>query len=219
MEDTLTKNNKSNNNIQINNNIKIYHINIEKNINKYYFGKTKFSNNLKNFISNRKKFILKSAFDKKGAKLFLKSKEEALKKINLEEEILFHKISDEKLHIKNEEFKSIKTYNELEKKKLSYRKGKKMNSLKLNKKKGKYQLNVENSNIDNENSIEKKKSKNKRNPSKFCSKIELRMYNDKDINKLKPIKESFQNLSYCPLSKKNSKKSDLTIKELLDEIL
>ena len=49
------------------------------------------NNNLINFISNLNKFTFSSAFDYKGAKSFLKSKEKALDKIIIDENIQSHK--------------------------------------------------------------------------------------------------------------------------------
>ena len=57
--------------------------------------------NLINFISNSNKFNLNSAFDHKGAKSFLKSKEKALKKLIIDDNLY-----DEK-YIKSPKKKTI----------------------------------------------------------------------------------------------------------------
>ena len=58
-------------------------------------------NSLKEFISNVKKFNFSSAFDRKGAKSFLKSKGKALQEIDLNENILDE--NELKVEFKNED--------------------------------------------------------------------------------------------------------------------
>ena len=59
------------------------------------------------FIKQKKKFIIQDSFDKRGAKIFLKSKEEAMMEIKLEDEIL-EEIKDKNKYSRNSCFDETK---------------------------------------------------------------------------------------------------------------
>ena len=200
------------------------------------------NNNLINFISNLQKFAFSSAFDYKGAKSFLKSKEKALDKIVIDETILNHK-SDKKKFIKNNEneespkkTKRKETYNDI-------------SPLSI---KNKYQSKIEEmkEEISPKNMTRKNHSRKELNnfkiwknkndekimkdiglkmpkiSSKFRSQIELKMHNDKSLNRIKPIKVSkpkyTQNILKFPELRKNKRnssiRSDSSLIQLISEI-
>ena len=200
------------------------------------------NNNLINFISNLNKFTFSSAFDYKGAKSFLKSKEKALDKIVIDETILSHK-SDKKKFIKNNEnegspkkTKRKETYNDI-------------SPLSI---KNKYQSKIEEmkEEISPKNMTRKNHSRKELNnfkiwknkndekimkdiglkmpkiSSKFRSQIELKMFNDKSLNKIKPIKVLKPNYTQINLKfpelnenkRNNSIRSDSSLMQLVNEI-
>ena len=175
-------------------------------------------NSLKEFISNLNKFNFSSAFDRKGAKSFLKSKGKALQEIDLNENILdeneFKVEENKKEAIKKknasckvfpkkirkelkdmisykQKVKSMKTINNF-KNKLFDRKEKKKKS------KSKHKKIKPRSNKDNtfylKNCDNKEMNKDKKKLKKFNSEIELKMKSDKNLSKLKPIKKSCFNM-------------------------
>lgn len=164
--------------------------------------------NLKDFISNLNRFNFSSAFDHKGAKSFLKSKGKALKEICIDENIS----DEEEQNKKKEEKKNHKISSskyitkQLKKDMISYKtKIKSTNNLHLfqnqiyddhskekkksKKKKFKKVVSSKENNYTHINTFLKKDFKNiSKTPSKFQSQIELKMFNDKSLNKLKPIR-------------------------------
>ena len=168
------------------------------------------NSNLIDFISNANKFKFDSCFDQKGAKLFLKSKRMALKEISIDENLIEEKeeIKDKKREKKRHKSTSSKALdknvdNRIKNGLASYKK--KIRSMKnldlfysphttlephvIGKKKSKKKQdksNKENVYIKNiimdELNIDKRKKK-------FYSQIEINMFNDQNIKKLKPIKE------------------------------
>ena len=154
--------------------------------------------NLQYFISNTKKFKFSSAFDHKGAKSFLKSKGKALKEISIDdnsseqEEKDMKKNSSLKIHNKDTNKKKKKDItSDNEKIKTTnhdtINNSHSDNTLKIKKKK-KLESYIDNQIyirkfLNEEFNVKKKKAK------KFCSQIELKMFNDKSLYKLKPIKE------------------------------
>ena len=170
------------------------------------------NHNLIDFISNANKFKFDSCFDHKGAKSFLKSKGMALKKISINEYLIEkneeikdkkrekkrHKSASSKaldkkadIHIKNglashkKKIRSMKNldlfYNPHTTTLEAHVIGKKTSKKKQQKsnKENVYFRNI----IMNELNIDKKKI------NKFYSQIEINMFNDKNLKKLKPIKE------------------------------
>ena len=93
------------------------------------------------FISDKNKFFFKSYFDNKGTKKFLNDKEEAMKKIEMNENIENDKYKSDKLVDNNIKFKKMKSVGI---------------ALKKNK-------------IAKEESIKKKKKRNKNKSTKFLS--------------------------------------------------
>ena len=169
-------------------------------------------NNLKDFISNLNRFNFSSAFDHKGAKSFLKSKGRALKEICIDE-----CLSDEEEQNKKKEEKkkqkiaSCKGFNknitkQLKKDLISNKKNtKSMKNIHLlhnqiyddhskdkkKSKKSKFKKVVSSKENDyiHINTFLKKDFKNiSKTPLKFQSQIELKMFNDKSLNKLGPIR-------------------------------
>ena len=172
-------------------------------------------NSLKEFISNVKKFNFSSAFDRKGAKSFLKSKGKAIQEIDLNEYILdenerkvevnkkdgetqkknvsckgFNKkirkeLKDNMISYK-QKIKSMKTINKFKNKIFE-------NKVKFKKSKSKHKKKKPRSSKDNHfylsNYINKGNKDNKK-AKKFRSEIELKMMSDKNLKKLKPIKKS-----------------------------
>ena len=167
-------------------------------------------NSLKEFISNVKKFNFSSAFDRKGAKSFLKSKGKALQEIDLNENILDE--NELKVEFKNaveikkknasckkirkelkdnmisykQKIKTMKTINKFKNKIFE-------NKVKFKKSKSKHKKKKPRSSKDNHfylsNYINKGNKDNKK-AKKFRSEIELKMMSDKNLKKLKPIKKS-----------------------------
>ena len=199
------------------------------------------NNNLINFISNLNKFTFSSAFDYKGSKSFLKSKEKALDEILLDENIQNHK-NDKKKIIKNNE-------NEISPKKTKRKK--KHNDVSRLSIKNKYQSKneEEKEEISSKNKIIKNHSRKEKNKfkiwknkndekimkdiglkmpkisSKFFSQIELKMFNDKNLNRIKPIKVqkpkyTHNNLKFPELNnnRNSSIKSDSSLIQLVNEI-
>ena len=199
-----------------NDEIKNYKTNIEyiKNDNSINVIDKPIQNTLKDFISNVKKFNFSSAFDRKGAKSFLKSKGKALQEIDLNENILEENDLKVKKYKKEEEIRKKNASSkiirkELKDKMISY--NQKVYSMKTIQKLG-------NEIFENKNKEKIKKSKSKykkkkpgsckinhykltnyinkginndnKKLSKFNSEIELKMKSDKNLRKLKPIKKS-----------------------------
>ena len=223
---------------ELNNDLKIYKNNTE-------YLKTDNSNNvidinkpiqhrLMEFISNTNKFNFSSAFDRKGAKSFLKSKGEALQKIDLNEYILDENERKVEVNKKDGETRkknvSCKGFNkkirkELKDNMISYKqKVKSMKSINQFKKKV----------FENQEKI-KKKSKHKhkdkirssknntcflteflnkeinidnKKSKKFMSQMELKMISDKDVSKLKPIKKNNYTLNNNPIINNSFIRSD-----------
>lgn len=173
--------------------------------------------NLKDFISNlRKNFS--SPFDHKGAKNFLKSKGKALKEIELNENILDKedeiKAESKQKFFKNIKHKSSKGLNnnlikDFRVNRHSSNEGiKTMKNLKIinnkkhantvtenfeisekkSKSKHKKLKSSKENNVLISNFILKEINIDQKRPKKFCSQMELKMFNDKNLNKLKPIK-------------------------------
>ena len=185
--------------------------------------------NLIDFISNSNKFNLNSAFDHKGAKSFLKSKEKALKKIIIDDNLYDEKCikspkkktkylnlpglesSQENIRNKSTEVKEHIFFSNVQEHKA--KSGKNVYD---------YNDKYKSSNH-NEDSRTKKKERKKsdinKKSTKFCSQIELKMYNDKQISKLKPIKvKTFKNIKKNYFSKIESRPSDSTIINLIQDM-
>ena len=164
--------------------------------------------NLKDFISNLNRFNFSSAFDHKGAKSFLKSKGKALKEICINENISDEEEQNKKKEEKKKHKISSSKYitKQLKKDMISYKtKIKSTNNLQIfqnqiyddhskekkksKKKKFKKVVSSKENNYTHINTFLKKDFKNiSKTPSKFQSQIELKMFNDKSLNKLKPIR-------------------------------
>ena len=168
--------------------------------------------NLKDFISNLNRFNFSSAFDQKGAKSFLKSKGRALKEICIDDNLLDeeqqNRKTEEKKRHKIASCKGFDKYitKQLKKEMISYktkiRSTKNLNLLdnhiydnhskeKKRSKKNKFKKVVSSKENDyiHINTFLKKDLKNKsKTPLKFQSQIELKMFNDKSLNKLEPIR-------------------------------
>ena len=159
-------------------------------------------NNLISFISNLNKFNFNSAFDHKGSKLFLKSKEKALKKIIIDDNLYDEKSIES--NKKKEEFLNVPkmdSHQELAHLNIKNKdinqhiyltnfkdKGIK-NLLNLHDKKDKFK-----SSYEKEDNKEKNNLKVMKKSTKFYSQSELKMFKDKEIRKLKPIKvKTFKN--------------------------
>ena len=200
------------------------------------------NNNLINFISNLNKFTFSSAFDYKGAKSFLKSKEKALDKIVIDETILNHK-SDKKKFIKNNEnegspkkTKRKETYNDISPLSIKNKYQSKIEEVKEEiSPKNKVRKNYSRKELNNfkiwKNKNDEKIMKDiglkmPKISSKFRSQIELKMFNDKSLNKIKPIKVPKPkytqiNLKFPELNenKRNSSiRSDSSLMQLVSEI-
>ena len=197
------------------------------------------NNNLINFISNFQKFSFTSAFDYKGAKSFLKSKEKALDKIVIDENIQNHKnnIKNKEDEAENPKKRKRKeTYTEIsplsiknkyhskiddEKKEISPKNKLRKNHSKKEINTFKIMKNKNEKKIMNDIGLKMPKI-----PSKFCSRIELRMFNDKNLNRIKPIKVpkpkyTHNNLKFPEFEKNNmnnSIRSDSSLIKLVSEI-
>lgn len=192
---------------------------------------------LKEFISNPNKFTLTSAFDHKGAKSFLKSKIKALKEITIDDNIISDEENSEKEEDKLTNSKkrifSCKGITKVRRRNsiiypreqivLTNIENRIKSSNNLKKQKSKCEIKKNNDNL---LSLAKNNLRVKKKPTKFCSQLELKMYKDKKINKIKPIKSfksrknsiyhSFNNL--LDLEKSNTLKSDSTLVQLVNEI-
>jgi hypothetical protein len=197
------------------------------------------SNNLKDFISNINKFNFTSAFDHKGAKSFLRSKGKALKEINIED----YSISEEEETSDNENTKTKHEKRENEPRIKGVHKHHHRQAS-INPRRHIYIINDEHRHLSSKNKkkIDSIKSKNekflslvnkkfitKKKSAIFCSQIELRMFKDKTINKLKPIKNSkctnkrlkyysCNNLIDSSFDRKPSSKSNSTLIQIVNEI-
>lgn len=171
--------------------------------------------NLIDFISNLKKFNLNSAFDHKGAKSFLKSKEKALKKIIIDENLYDEKSIES--NKKKEECLNIPKIGSHQDLFRLNNKNKDKNQhylTSLNDNKNKI-LNTTHDKEEklisaNEKEIINKKDKHlkiKKKSTQFYSQSELKMFNDKELKKLKPIKvKTFKNNpKYNSVYNKNTK--------------
>ena len=201
------------------------------------------NNNLIKFISNLQKFSFSSAFDYQGAKSFLKSKEKALGKIVIDENILSHQNDINKI-IKNNEDEEEKPKNRKRKETHTD-----ISPLPV---KNKYQSKIEDEKkeISPKNKVRKNQSRKEINSfkilknkyeekimndiglkmpkisSKFCSQIELKMFNDKNLNRIKPIKIPKQKNTHNNLklpefnlnNGNNSIRSDSSLMQLVSEI-
>ena len=182
------------------------------------------------------KFSFTSAFDYKGAKSFLKSKEKALNKIVIDENIQNHKND-----IKNKEDgaenpkkrKRKETYNDISPLSIKNKYHSKIDDeqkeispkIKIRKNHSKKEINnFKIMKIKNEEKIMNDIGlKMPKIPSKFCSRIELRMFNDKNLNRIKPIKVpkpkyTHDNLKFPEFDHNNSIRSDSSLIQLVREI-
>ena len=197
------------------------------------------SKDLKDFISNLNKFNLNSAFDHKGVKSFLHSKKQALKEIILDDNILSDKEHSEKeikqikyLKINSKSCKGF-TNNSRGNIKISPRKKKVVHFSKKctqsPEKKYKAMPNIKERSCNNLLSVsDNNKLKIKKKHFNFCSEIELKMYQDKDLNKIHPIKtfngnqkekcKTCNNLVDSFHTKTKEKKSNSTLIDLVNEI-
>lgn len=163
------------------------------------------NDNLINFISDLNKFSFSSAFDHKGAKSFLKSKEKALDEIILDEDIQSYNDNDKKNIKINEDDAENKikakrkdthtgisplsirnkylSQNNEEKKEISPKTKARKNQSRKELNNFKIWKNKNDEKVMNELGLKMPKIS-----SKFCSRIELKMFNDKNLNKIKPIK-------------------------------
>ena len=183
--------------------------------------------NLINFISNSNKFHFNSAFDHKGAKSFLKSKEKALKKIIIDENLdgdeknIKSKNKNEKFlnvpkMVSNQEiFRLNNTNKDIDQHLyLSSFGDKRIKSQKnIHDKKVKFISSYENED-NKEDNKEKKHLNIKPKSIKFYSQSELKMLKDEEIKKLKPIKiKTFKNdrkfNSVKKIEKTNIKRIDI----------
>ena len=215
--------------------------------------------NLKDFISNLKRNF-NSAFDHKGAKSFLKSKGKALKEIELNENILDEEDeikTENKQNVKNRKYTSLNGFNQNFTKESRVNRpssNKQIKTIKnikiLNNKKHANTISV-NTDISDKKSKFKNKKKlmsskennfiisnfilkeiniDKKRPKKFYSQVELKMFKDKNLNKLKPIKEkkhfSSKKNNYrnskghleSPFDRTDTWKTDSTLFHLVNEI-
>ena len=212
------------------------------------------NSNLIDFVSNTNKFKFDSCFNRKGAKLFLKSKGIALKEISIDEYTIEEKeeIKNKKREKKRHKSASSKVLDKNAPKQI--RKGlasykKKIRSMKnldlfinpyntlephvIKKKKSKkkkYKSNKENVYLTN--IIKDELNINKQKTKKFYSQIELNMFNDKNLKKLKPIREkTISNLGSkkvntfnanfiyeFPFVKSDNSKIDSTLLDIVSEI-
>ena len=157
-------------------------------IKKYVFKNKSVSNlnksNLIDFISNSKKFNFNSVFDHKGAKLFLKGKEKALKEIILDENF-----TDE---ISLESKKNKEKFINIPKMEITKNKPIIISSYKDKRMKKPKDIHDKKNIFKNSNGNEFKKGKHLSTP--YISLSEINMFNDKQIKKLKPIKRrTFKN--------------------------
>ena len=187
------------------------------------------SKDLKEFISNLNKFSLNSAFDHKGSKSFLHSKKIALKEINIDENIIsdeghsekeINQIKDSKINAKSSKGLINKSRRNtlLCPENIDIPENKKSTQSPRKRHKGNNLLKV----------IDNNKLKIKNRSTKFCSEIELKMHQDKDLNKIHPIKtfkenknwrnKSCNDLNDSPHNKINAKKSNSTLIDLVNEI-
>lgn len=195
--------------------------------------------NLINFISNFHKFSFSSAFDYKGAKSFLKSKEKALDEIVIDENVQSHKndikknedIAENPKKRKrketNTEISPISINNKYQSK-IDDEKGEISSKNKLRKNHSRKEIiNFKILKIKNEEKLMSDIGlKMPKISSKFCSRIELKMFNDKNLNRIKPIKVSkpeytHNNLKFSEFNqnKRNSSiKSDSSLMQLVSEI-
>lgn len=213
--------------------------------------------NLNDFISNINKFKFSSVFDYKGAKSFLKSKGIALKEIciddNLSDEEEQNKKKEEKKRHKITSCKGFNKYisKHLKKDILSYKtRIKSTENLHLlhkftydnyskekkrtKKNKFKKVVSSKENNYIHINTFLKKDFKNySKTPLNFQSQTELKMFNDKSLNKLKPIrgKNTIDKLGdkkmgtftnshneYFPFLKSDTSKTDSTLLNIVSEI-
>lgn len=195
--------------------------------------------NLINFISNFHKFSFSSAFDYKGAKSFLKSKEKALDEIVIDENVQSHKNDikknedvaenpkKRKRKETNTEISPISINNKYQSK-IDDEKGEISSKNKLRKNHSRKEIiNFKILKIKNEEKLMSDIGlKMPKISSKFCSRIELKMFNDKNLNRIKPIKVSkpeytHNNLKFSEFNqnKRNSSiKSDSSLMQLVSEI-
>lgn len=213
------------------------------------------NSNLIDFISNTNKFKFDSCFDHKGAESFLKSKGMALKEICFDEYLIEeqNEIKNKKREKKRNKSVSSKALDKKADKQIrnglaSYKK--KIRSMKdldlfynphttlethdickKKSKKKKHKSNKENAYMTNiimdEFNIDKRKIK------KFYSRIEINMFNDKNLKKLKPIREKIlkselgskkvntfnANYNYeFPFVRSDNSKIDSTLLDIVSEI-
>lgn len=182
------------------------------------------SNNLKDFISNTNKFNFTSAFDHKGAKSFLRSKGKALKEINIEDYISEEETSD------NQNMKTKHEKREIEPRTKGVHKHHHRQAS-INPRQHIFLSNIELKYLSpkNKKKIVNKKFITKKKSANFCSQIELRMFKDKALNKLKPIKNSnctkkklkfysCNNLVETSFDRTPSSKSNSTLIQIVNEI-
>ena len=213
------------------------------------------NSNLIDFISNINKFKFDSCFDHKGAKSFLKSKGIALKEISIDDYLI-----EEKEEIKDKK-REKKRHKSISSKALDTKSTAQMrNGLASYKKKVKSMKNLDlffiHGTTFQPHVISKKKSKrnlyksgkehnymaniimeefniDKRKKKKFCSQIEINMFNDKYLKRIKPIKERTMksdlgskkvntfNANYnleFPFVKSDDSKTNSTLLDIVSEI-
>lgn len=201
------------------------------------------NNNLINFISNLHKFSFSSAFDYKGAKSFLKSKEKALDEIIIDDNIQFHKNDKNKI-IKNnrdedgntKKTKRKETHTDISPLSIKYKYQSKFEDEKDEiSPKNKKRKNHSRKELNNFKFLHNKNEEKIMNDiglkmpkvsSKFRSHIELQMFNDKNLNKIKPIKvpkpkNIYTNLKFTESNKNkrnSSIRSDSSLMQLVSEI-
>ena len=219
----------------------------KKNSNEYYLMKEKYSKQNKRmsiskdlieFISNINKFNFNSAFDHKGTKSFLNSKKKALEEIKIDENIIYEEENTEnekkQSKVSKDNTKSCKGITNKSNKntQISPRKKIILSNIKKctqsPKKHRKVRPNIKYSSHNHLLKVIDNKLKLKKENTKFCSEIELRMYQDKDLNKIHPIKtfEEKKNGKYKNTNdladsfhrKRNTVKSNSTLIDIENEI-
>ena len=193
---------------------------------------------LKEFISNANKFNFNSAFDHKGAKLFLYSKNKALEEIKIDENIIYNEENSEndkkQIKVSKTNTKSCKGFTKKSHKntQISPREMNIVSNIKKctqsPKKHRKDRPNITNSSHNHLLKVFDNKSKFKKENTKFCSEFELRMYQDKDLKKIHPIKTFKENkdgifkttndlVDSFP-GRRNTVKSNSTLIDIVNEI-
>ena len=165
------------------------------------------NDNLNNFFM--KKINFSSAFDHKGCKQFLNSKKEALQLIVLDEDNLSshnegNEIQDDKYNLKKLNYQNIliengrpkSSHNLMELSNKSDNNGKSKDKKKFirNEKNKEKKYHVHHHHV--HKTLVEKEFRIKKKFNKFFSSQELKMFEDKDIRKIKPIKNTNIDLKY-----------------------